>query len=226
MVTDEDIKQWKPLIKKISYKYRNNPYKLDLEDIEQIGYIGLIRGLKSFNEDLGVKIKTHLYNYIKWDIDKELEYWKHNKRTTLLQSTSLDVKINDTEDLTLGEMIEDSSINIEESVINNMIIDRYRTEIIKTLTDHHEREIIFPILFNDLSIEEVSKSLKIDIEESRKIYRRSKDKIRKNMFIRSRYREYKENIRIEKYQSIKYYGNTEMAVFKADKLEQQLFKIL
>lgn len=226
MITDEDVKQWKPLIKKIAYKYRNNPYKLELEDIEQIGYIGLIRGLKSFDETKGMQLKTHLYNYIKWDIDKEIVYQKHDKRCTLSQSTSIDIKINDTEDLTLGEMLEDSNINLEESIINNIIIERYRTEIIKTLTDHQERKIMLMVLFDDLSMEEVSKRLKLDIKETRKIYQRSKEKIRRNMFIRVRYREYRESMRIEKYKSINYYDNVESTVFKTIELEQQLFKIL
>lgn len=225
MITNEDVNKWKPLIKKIAYKYRSNSYRLDAEDIEQVGYIGLIRGLKCFNNDKGVKLQTHLYNYIKWAIDKELEYWKHDKRCTLHQSTSMDIKLNDTEDLTLGEMIEDSSANIEESVIDNVIVERYREEIIKTLTDHQERKVILMTLFNDLSIEYISKSLKLDIEEVRQSYRKAKDRIRRNMFIRSRYREYKDNMRIENYKSINYYGNTEKIAFKTIKLEQQLFKL-
>jgi RNA polymerase sigma factor (sigma-70 family) len=226
MITNEDVKKWKPLIKKVSWKYRNNKYRLDLEDIEQIGYIGLIRGLKCFNDDKGVKIQTHLYNYIKWSIDKELEYWKHDKRCTLHQSTSIDIKLNDAEDLTLGEMLEDISINIEKSVIDGLIVEKYREEIIKTLTNPQEQQIILMVLFDDLNAESISKKLNLNIENTRRFYKRGRDKLGRNMFIRSRYKEYKQNMCIERYKSINYYDNTENTTLKVMELEQQLFKIL
>lgn len=111
-------------------------------------------------------IKATLF-FIKYKI---LIISKNDKRCTLNQSTSIDVKINDTENLTLGEILEYSNINLEERIIDNIIIERYKTEIRKTLIDNQEIKIMIMVLFDDLSIEEISKRLKLDITEIRKIY--------------------------------------------------------
>jgi RNA polymerase sigma factor (sigma-70 family) len=225
MITNEEVEQWKPLIIKIANKYRNNPYKLELEDIEQIGYIGLIRGLKVFDEERGIQLKTHLYNYIQWSIKRELEYWKHDKRATLHKSSSIDISIGEDNDITIGETIQDSSINIENNVIDNLLIDRYREEVIKTLKDHKEQQVELMVLFNDSSMEHISSKLNLDIENTRKIHKKARDKLGRNMFIRTRYKEYKRSISLERYESINYHRNTQNVATEIIRLEQQLFGI-
>ena len=142
MVTNEDVKKWKPLVKKISYKYINNPYRLELEDIEQIGYIGLIKGLRKFDNAKGNKLVSYLYSNIKWTIDRELDYLKLDKRCTLNQSTSLDITISDDENLTIADTLIDFKINIVEEVEEKLLIQEYKKQIEKTLVDPLYTDII------------------------------------------------------------------------------------
>lgn len=226
VVTNEDIKKWKPLVKKISYRYKNNPYKLELEDIEQIGYIGLIRGLKNFDSTKGTKLINHLYNYIKWSIDREIRDLKLDKRCALHQSISLDTNTTDDDGLTIVDTLIDLKADILEAVTEGLLILDYKEQIKKTLTDPIDIDIALKVLFNDLSLEQVSKVLGINVDDIRLKYRSIREKLRRNMFIRSRYREYIRNVKQEKYKNIDHYKKTEYVAFNTIDLEESLLKLI
>ena len=43
MITNEDYIKYEPMIYKIANRFKNNIYKLEVDDLVQIGAIGLIR---------------------------------------------------------------------------------------------------------------------------------------------------------------------------------------
>ena len=53
-------------------------HMIDKDDLEQLGYIGLIKGIKSYDATKNTKLSTHLYNHIKWSIQKGVR--KHSLR--------------------------------------------------------------------------------------------------------------------------------------------------
>lgn len=208
MITDEDIKQWKPLVCKIANRYIYNPYKLDIDDIEQIGCIGLLRGLNTFDESKNIKLKTYLFHCIKWAIDKEIEYHKKLKRVSNYNTSSLDIPVGEDNETTLGELIEDTGLRVEEDVIQSILMDRYRKEIMKTLQDPKDRLFAILLLIHDLSIENIANRLNLNLDIARKKNKSIKEKLRRNMFIKSRWHEFFGR----KYESVNYYGNVEYAV--------------
>ena len=56
-ITDAQITEYQPLVKNISYKFKNSGEPI--EDLEQVGYIGLINAFNLYNRERGVKFKTY-----------------------------------------------------------------------------------------------------------------------------------------------------------------------
>ena len=226
MITDKDIKKWKPLVCKIAHRYRNNPYKIELEDLQQVGYIGLIKGLKSFREDKGNTLTTHLFNSVEWEIRRELSHYKRLKRKINNDIASLDILVGEEKETTLAELIEDPYANVENEVSEKLIMDRYVYEIKKTLQDPIDIKFALLLLIDDVSIFDISNMLNIDIEEARKRRKSIKEKLARNMFIRLRYREYKNILAINMYNSINYYDEPDRTTMLKYDAEQKLIKLL
>ncbi|MBU4509802.1 sigma-70 family RNA polymerase sigma factor [bacterium] len=68
-ITDDQITKHQPLVKNIAYKFLNSGEPL--EDLEQVGYIGLINALNLYNQDRGVKFET----YATWLISGEIRHY-------------------------------------------------------------------------------------------------------------------------------------------------------
>jgi RNA polymerase sigma-B factor len=76
-ITDNQIKKYQPLVKNIAYKFKNSGEPL--EDLEQLGYIGLINALKLYNQNKGVKFET----YATWLISGEIRHYIRDKHQTI-----------------------------------------------------------------------------------------------------------------------------------------------
>ena len=72
-VTDELILKFKPLVKNIAYKFKNSGEPL--EDLEQLGFIGLINALNLYNQQRKVKFET----YASWFISGEIRHYIRDK---------------------------------------------------------------------------------------------------------------------------------------------------
>jgi len=57
-ITDDQITKHQPLVKNIAFKFKNSGEPL--EDLEQVGYIGLINTLNLYNQNRGGKLKPML----------------------------------------------------------------------------------------------------------------------------------------------------------------------
>lgn len=76
-ITDDQITEYQPLVKSIAYKFKNSGEPLD--DLEQVGYIGLINALNLYNQDRGVKFET----YATWLISGEIRHYIRDKHQTI-----------------------------------------------------------------------------------------------------------------------------------------------
>lgn len=76
-ITDAQIIEYQPLVKSIAYKFKNSGEPL--EDLEQVGYIGLINALNLYNQNRGVKFIT----YATWLISGEIRHYIRDKHQVI-----------------------------------------------------------------------------------------------------------------------------------------------
>jgi RNA polymerase sigma-B factor len=76
-ITNNQIKKYQPLVKNISYKFKNSGEPL--EDLEQVGYIGLLNAFNLYNKERGVKFET----YATWLISGEIRHYIRDKHQTI-----------------------------------------------------------------------------------------------------------------------------------------------
>jgi len=76
-ITDDQIIEYQPLVKSIAYKFKNSGEPL--EDLEQLGYIGLINALNLYHQDRGAKFET----YATWLISGEIRHHIRDKHQTI-----------------------------------------------------------------------------------------------------------------------------------------------
>ena len=72
-ITEAQIKKYQPLVKNIAYQFQNSGEPL--EDLNQVGYIGLINALHLYNPRRGVKFET----YASWLIAGEMRHYIRDK---------------------------------------------------------------------------------------------------------------------------------------------------
>lgn len=72
-ITDVQIAEYQPLVKNISYKFINSGEPL--EDLEQVGYVGLINAFNLYSQKRGVKFET----YATWLISGEIRHYIRDK---------------------------------------------------------------------------------------------------------------------------------------------------
>jgi len=76
-ITDVQIKEYQPLVKNIAYKFKNSGEPL--EDLEQVGYVGLINAFNLYNRERGVKFET----YATWLISGEIRHYIRDKHQVI-----------------------------------------------------------------------------------------------------------------------------------------------
>ncbi|WP_455543854.1 sigma-70 family RNA polymerase sigma factor [Intestinibacter sp.] len=189
-MTNEDYLQWEPLINKIAYKYINNKYGLDIDDLKQIGAIGLMYGYDTYKEDKEASRKTYFYNCIEWRIKRELENLGRAKR--FCEGTiSLDapIKNDNSDDTFIADTVPDENVNVEASILEVLTIKKYIDDINKTLKGN-KRDVFMYKVFDSLSNNQIA--LALDLEESKvnTIFRNARiELIRQNKTIRILYLE-------------------------------------
>lgn len=210
-MTNEEYLQWEPLVKKIAYKYRNNIYKIEIDDLIQIGAIGLIYAFEHYKEDRGASFQTYAYDCIERKIFREFQNMKRIKRQADYKSTSFDAPINADGDLYLEEVISDDNVNVEATVINKLIIEKYKEEINLVLTGR-EKDIVYRSLFEDIKFIDLAKEHGIHHSRVHDIQRRGFRNLRnKSPMIRDRWLKMKEE-ELEN-RLISAYQNTENIYF-------------
>lgn len=210
-MTNEEYLKWEPLIKKIAYKYRNNIYKIEIDDLIQIGAIGLMYAFEHYKDDRGASFQTFAYDCIERTIFREFDNMKRIKRQADYKSTSFDAPINADGDLYLEEVISDDNVNVEATVINKLIIEKYKEEINLVLTGK-EKDIVYKTLFEDIKFIDLAKEYGIHHSRVHDIQKRGFRNLKnKSPMIRDRWLKMKEEELENKL--ISAYQNTENVYF-------------
>lgn len=58
-ISNEDYIKYKPMLYKIANKYKNNIFRLEVDDLMQIGAIGLIKGFNTYDDTKDCKKDTY-----------------------------------------------------------------------------------------------------------------------------------------------------------------------
>lgn len=210
-MTNEEYLQWEPLIKKIAYKYRNNIFKIEIDDLIQIGAIGLMYAFEHYQEDRGASFQTYAYDCIERKIFREFDNMKRIKRQADYNSTSFDAPINGDGDLYLEDIISDDNVNVEATVVNKLMIEKYKEEINIVLTGR-EKDIVYRTLFENIRFVDIAKEYGIHHSRVHEIQTKGFRNLRhKSPMIRERWLKMKEQELENKL--ISAYQNTENVYF-------------
>lgn len=232
-MTNEEYLQWEPLVKKIAYKYRNNIYKIEIDDLMQIGAMGLMYAFEHYQDDRGASFQTFAYDCIERRIFREFDNMKRMKRQADYKSTSFDAPINADGDLYLEEVISDDNVNVEAAVINKLMIEKYKEEINIVLTGR-ERDIVYRTLFKDVKFIDLAKEYGIHHSRVHDIQRRGFRNLKhKSTMIRDRWLKMKseelENKLISAYQNtenVYFYFESNSILYKKYKNEIDILNFI
>lgn len=158
-MTNEEYMQWLPLVKKVAWKYRNNIFKIELEDLEQIASIGLFKGFDNYDDTRGASLKSWLYSGAERAILREFTDMKRIKRQSSYESISLSTPTGEG-DTYLEEIIPDSNVNVEHDVTDRLLIESYKEEVNSCLIGR-EREVVYKTLFKGKTYAELAREYDI-----------------------------------------------------------------
>lgn len=129
-MSNDEYLQWQGLLYKVAKRYVgiNNLY--DLEDLIQIGSIGLAKGLESYNPTLDIPLKNWLYRNVAWTIYRELD-----KNKSIDAPMSLYTPLGEDEDTTLEEIIADDNVDVEAEIEDKIMYDVYKKECQRMLSE-------------------------------------------------------------------------------------------
>src|SRR5438874_1796418 len=102
------------------------PAGIDREDLESIGYVGLVQAARAYDPTRGAAFSTYAYHCIENTIRAELQ--RASKRE--FDCLSLDTVVGDDEDGTpLAELIPDGAADAEREAIDSAECDRLRRTV-------------------------------------------------------------------------------------------------
>ena len=180
-MSNDDYLEYEPLLLKIVGKYAMNPYT-PIEDLIQIGAMGMMKGFRTYNPSKGMKLSTYLYKTIEWAILQELNNYSRIKAQYTVVSF-------EGEDNILYELIP-STVNLAGEVIENMTLQEYIQELEYILTPM-QLSILLDRYINNISIQEIADKHNIKYSKVQYIISQSQRIVLKKSFrIRDIYRKY------------------------------------
>ena len=197
-MTNSDYLEFEPLLMKVVGKYIMNPY-LSIEDLKQVGAIGMVKGFRNYKSDKGTKLSTYLYKNIEWAILQELKNYSRVKAQYTVVSL-------EGEDNILYELIPGHA-NVSAEVIENMTLQEYITELKYILTPV-QLDILLDRYVYNIQIQEIADKHNITYSKVQYIISQSQRLVLKKSFrIRGVYKQYinskRKNIDIFQFLNVK-----------------------
>lgn len=165
-------------IKKMRLYWKNED---EYNDFYNDGLIGLINGVRTFDESKDLKLSTYLYVCISNSIKAGMHYNNSLKRKTDKRIISLNMYINEEQDEQLIDFIPDNKTNIEKEIIRKQQIE----DIIYILEkcETYRNIAIFKLYygldgFPERTGEEISEYFNISYQRVRIILRTIENKIK------------------------------------------------
>ncbi|SHE52567.1 RNA polymerase, sigma 30 subunit, SigH [Marinitoga hydrogenitolerans DSM 16785] len=145
--------KFEPMIKSIASKYYGA--WAEFQDLVQIGFVGLIQGVYSFDENNNTKFSTFAYLNISSEIKSFLTYLNRLKNKVLSDAVSIESMFEDYSEDSDYYFEVPSETDLYQSVVYNYIFER-SIEQMKEI----EKDIVKMWLDNN-SYEEISEELNI-----------------------------------------------------------------
>lgn len=202
-LTNDLWDEWKNLVYKIAKKRLTFfvPFGYELEDVVQIGAIGLNNGITHYKEDKDCSITSFLYNCIDKEILKELQYLKRDKRCINKDTISIDLPVsNDADSPTIEEMIGDDTIDISKDV-EDKLMEEFIISEMKRCLNNDEYTVLYLRIIRMFTVQDILKFMNInkkknmtrgkviDIERKAK-----KDLAHKSAYFKEKYKNYMSEI--------------------------------
>lgn len=164
----ELVEEFRPLVLSSMKKYYFNNQEFD--DLLQEGFEVIIKGIKNFDKDRGVKFPGYLQTMLRFHY---LEKLKNNRRTL-----SLDMPVGENESMTLLDTLQ-SETNIEDEYIE----DEEAMELYKSLDvlTQRQKEVILLFYVKRLKLSEIATKLGICYRTVINIKVQAIEKLRKNL---------------------------------------------
>lgn len=135
MITNNDIKQWVPLVHKIVERIRKNTFEyktyIDWDEIEQAGLIGLYRALKGYNKSKG-DFKNYAITAITRAIYRQLIF---DRRIESHSDIDEFIDLANTEDVPTDNMDKPLIIKQLNEYIDKLPIKQRSKDILKLRLD-------------------------------------------------------------------------------------------
>ncbi|MGL5330178.1 MAG: sigma-70 family RNA polymerase sigma factor [Peptostreptococcaceae bacterium] len=191
-INNDTCNQWKGLVHKIAYKYAGGTMRLEFEDLTQIGFIGLLDGLKSYHDSYDVPLINYLSTCISNSIFKEIKSNKREKRKSNLNTISIHTPTND-DDITIADTLVDHASDIYQTVEDKIIYEFYE-DMLFNLLDNQRAQILHMNLIDNRSIEYIKDKLKLSRGAvSYHLKEGKKELLRKSPYLREKKKEYYES---------------------------------
>lgn len=149
-MTDKGYLQYETMLIKIANRFKNNTHGIDIDDIKQIGSLGMIRAFETYKEEKGMSFDTYMYSCISWSVKREF----HNLKRIHSQYaiTSLYHEID--EGTNMYDIIPNSSVNVESEVLEYMTLQEYIQEF-KSILSPTKANIFIDRYVNELQIKDI-----------------------------------------------------------------------
>ena len=178
---NDDYLEYEPLLMKVVGKYIMNPY-LSIDDLIQVGAVGMVKGFRNYNPNKGMKLSTYLYKTIEWAILQELNNYSRVKAQYTVVSLEC-------EDNILYEIIP-STVNLAGEVIENMTLQEYIQELEYILTPT-QLSILLDRYVHNIPIQDIANKHNIKYRKVQYIISQSQRQVLKKSFrIRGVYKQY------------------------------------
>ena len=165
------LEDFKKIIFKLSKKYI---VAFDINDLMQIGYIGLIKAYNKYDINKGILFTSYAYNYIQQEI---LNYIRdENKRKEQYDLTLNNLIIGDHDNTEIMYTLPNENYNVESEGIIKVVIYNY----IKTLNKDKHKQIINLFLEGQMQ-SDIYKQLNCSKEMVRQAVKKLRNYIRKEM---------------------------------------------
>ena len=171
-MNDDDVLKWKNLAYKISLKYNNINPLYDLEDLLQLAYIGLYKGLKTYNGD--ITLVNWLASNISWSIKNELRKCQNELKT-------ISIEKNLTDNLYLIETIKDNC-NVVDIVMEKVYLEEARKVL-----EEEEYKIFLLKHFYNIPYGKIKELLGEDVQLSKTLSTIKNKLIKKSYLYRNEY---------------------------------------
>ena len=155
-MSNDEYLRWQGLLYKVAKKFVgiNNLY--DIDDLIQIGSIGLAKGRETYNEASDIPLTNWLANNISWTIYREI-----NKKKSIQNTISIYTPISDEEEGNiLEDILQDDNVDVEAFIEDRLMVQTYKDEIIRCL-DPKKADVIILKFFESMPNNYIEKVLDI-----------------------------------------------------------------